>query len=118
MVHHGETTLHGVDLSMKEELIVSLVCAVVGSQALLEIIKAIIQSYKEKTKKPSAMEDGIRWLQQDKLEYLATREIQKGETSRQMKSFLHRGYNIYHALGGNGDMKELMDTYDELPVKY
>lgn len=103
---------------MKEELIASIIVALVGSQAVLEVVKALIQSYREKRKKPSALEEGLRWLLQDKLEYLATKEIQKGETSRQMKSFLHRGYNIYHELGGNGDMRELIESYDELPVKY
>ena len=101
-----------------DELITSIIVALVGSQALLEVVKALIQSYKEKKKKPSSLEEGLRWLLQDKLEYLATREIQKGETTRQMKSFLHRGYTIYHELGGNGDMKEIMDTYDEIFVKY
>ena len=103
---------------MKEEMIASIIVALVGSQALLEIVKAMIQSYREKRKKPSALEEGVRWLLQDRLEHLATKDIQKGETTRQMKSFLHRGYTIYHELGGNGDMKELMDTYDEIPVKY
>jgi len=103
---------------MKDELIASIIVALVGSQALLEIVKAMIQSYREKRKKPSSMEEGVRWLLQDKLEFLATREIQKGETTRQMKSFLHRGYTIYHLLGGNGDMKDLMDSYDEIPVQY
>ena len=103
---------------MKEELMASIMIALVGSQALLEIVKAMILSYREKRKKPSALEEGVRWLLQDKLEYLATREIQKSETTRQMKSFLHRGYSIYHSLGGNGDMHDLMETYDELPVKY
>lgn len=97
---------------------VAVVVAVLGSGAVLKIVDAIIASVKEKRKKPSSLEEGLRWLLQDKLEFLATREIQKGETSIQMKSFLRRGYEIYHGLGGNGDMRAIMESYEKIPVKY
>ena len=96
------------------ELIVTVLVAVVGSQAFLEIVKEIIN----RKKKPTAMEEGVRWLLQDKLEHLATKEIQKGETTVEMRKFLHQGYMTYHALKGNGDMAAIMNDYDSLPVKY
>ena len=103
---------------MSEELIATIAVSIIGSQALLEVVKSVIQARKEKKKKPSDLEQGLRWLLQDKLEYLATREIQRGETTRQMKVFLHRGHGFYHSLGGDGDMDGLMEDYDQLPVKY
>ena len=101
-----------------DEQVVTIIVAVLGSGAVLKIVDAILASVKEKRKKPSAMEEGLRWLLQDKLEYLATKEIQKGETTREMKAFLHRGHDFYHSLGGDGDMAGLFEDYDKLPVKY
>jgi len=103
---------------MERELLVKIIVAFLGSELALEFFKAAVQAYKEKKRKPSAMEEGVRWLLQDKIEYLVTKEIHNGETSRQMKSFLRRGYEIYHELGGNGDMAALMQDYEEIPVKY
>ena len=97
---------------------VAIIIAVLGSRAFLKIVDAIVASIKEKRKKPTPLEEGLRWLLQDKLEYLATQEIQRCETTGKMKSFLRRGYEIYHELGGNGDMKTLMEEYEDLPVKY
>ena len=96
------------------ELIVPVLVAVVGSQAFLEVVKELIY----RKQKPTAMEDGVRWLLQDKLEHLATKEIQKGETTVEMRKFLHQGYATYHELKGNGDMVAVMNDYDSLPVKY
>lgn len=103
---------------MSEELIATIAVSIIGSQAFLEVVKSVIQARKEKKKKPSSMEEGLRWLLQDKLEYLATREIKNGETTRQMKAFLHRGHDFYHSLGGDGDMRGLFEDYDQLPVRY
>lgn len=103
---------------MSEELIATIAVSIIGSQALLEVVKSAIQARKEKKKKPSDLEQGLRWLLQDKLEYLATREIQRGETTVKMKSFLRRGYEIYHLLDGNGDMRTIMEEYEGVPVKY
>ena len=97
---------------------VAVVVAVLGSGAVLKVVDAIIASIKEKKKKPSSLEEGLRWLLQDKLEFLMTREIQKGETTVQMKAFIRRGCAIYHGLKGNGDMKTLLEAYEKLPVKY
>lgn len=100
------------------EQTVALIVAVLGSGAVLKIVEAVIAYAKEKHKKPSSLEEGLRWLLQDKLEFLMTREIQKGETTVQMKAFIRRGCNIYYGLHGNGDMKTLLEAYEKIPVKY
>ena len=96
------------------DIVVTILVAVLGSQAFLEVVKEIIN----RKRKPTAIEEGVRWLLQDKLEYLATREIKNRETTLEMRKFLHKGYEIYHSLKGNGDMESLMQEYDDLPVKY
>ena len=47
-----------------------------------------------------------------------TKALVAGETTMHDKQFIHRGYQFYHDLGGNGDMAELIKEYDELPIKF
>ena len=96
------------------ELLVPIVVAILGSNALLAVVNAIINA----VKKPSAIELSLVWLLQDKLEFLMTREIQRGSTTVEMKKFIHKGYNFYHSLGGNGDMTAIVHDYDNLEVNY
>ena len=103
---------------MNQELIVTIIIAVLGSNAFLAIVNAIISAIEKKRKKPSNSEKGLMWLMQDKLDFLMTKEIQRGETTRSMKSFIHKGHDLYHALGGNGDMNTLLKVYDNLEVDY
>ena len=93
---------------------VAIIVAVLGSSAFLKIIDFIIA----KLKKPSNLEEGAKWLLQDKLEFLATREIQSGATTVKMKSFIREGCKIYEELEGDGEMKTLMESYEALPIKY
>ena len=93
---------------------VAIIIAVLGSSAFLKIVDFIIA----KLKKPSNLEEGVKWLLQDKLEFLATREIQFGVTTVKMKSFIREGCKIYEELEGDGEMKTLMESYEALPIKY
>ena len=47
-----------------------------------------------------------------------TKALQKGETNLHEKQFIHRGFQYYHDLGGNGDMADLLREFDELEVKF
>ena len=92
--------------------------AVLGSGVLSTLITQIFAWVKERSKKPSALDNALQWLLRDKLEYLMTKALVKGETTLHEKQFIHRGYQYYHALGGNGDMAELIKDFDDLEVKY
>ena len=93
---------------------VAIVVAVLGSQALKEVVVALIERFG----KPSPQKAGLRWLMQDKIDYLATKDIVKGETTRDMRDFLEDGYVVYHKLKGNGDIAHVMEDYEKLPVRY
>lgn len=93
---------------------VAIIVAVLGSSAVMKIVDFIIS----KLKKPSNIQEGLKWLLQDKLEFLATREIQNGTTTIKMKSFIREGCKIYEELEGDGEMKTLMESYESLPIKY
>ena len=101
-----------------KDMVVAVIVAILSSQALTLLVNAWIEKQKEKKKKPTAMESAVMWLLQDRLDYLMTKEVMRGVTKRQTKAFLHKGYQIYHELGGNGDMKQLIDAYDEIEVDY
>jgi len=96
------------------DMTVTLVCAIVGSQALLEIVKAIISALR----RPTALQMAVRWLLEDRLERIITDEIRKGETTKRMRKYIRRGYQYYKGLKGNGDMDQLMEDYRRVPVRY
>lgn len=100
---------------MNNELIVAIVVAALGSQALTKIADAIIDRFK----KPSSIQLGLKWLLQEKLDSLMTRDILKGSTTRSTKQFIEHGYKIYHEnLKGNGDLASVYADYEELEVDY
>lgn len=103
---------------MSEELIATIAVSIIGSQALLEVVKAIIQAIKTKKRKPTSIEEALQWLMWDRIEHIVGKEIEKGETDFRTKSFIRRGSKIFHELFGNGDLKQLLEDYEEIPVKY
>lgn len=92
--------------------------AILGSGVLSTLITQLFAWLKDRKKKPSATDNALQWLMHDKLEFLMTKAIVKGETSMHERSFIHNGYKFYNALGGNGDITDLLHDFDELPVKY
>lgn len=92
--------------------------AILGSGVLSTLIAQIFAWAKERSRKPTALDNALQWLLRDKLEYLMTKALKSGETTMHEKQFLHRGYQFYHDLGGNGDIAELKKEYDELPIKF
>ena len=101
-----------------KEIAVTILVAIIGSQAFLEIIKAVINAIKERTRKPTAIENAVKWLLQDRLERIMSRDILAGETSKSTRNQVHKGYKIYHQLKGNGDMAAMLKDYDQLKVVY
>lgn len=92
--------------------------AILGSGVLSTLIAQIFSWAKERNKKPTALDNALQWLLRDKLEFLMTKALVKGETTLHDKQFIHRGYQFYHDLGGNGDITDLLREFDDLDVKY
>jgi len=92
--------------------------AILGSGVLSTLIGQFFSWCKERKKKPTQIDNALQWLMRDRLEHLMTKALVKGETNLHEKQFIHRGYQYYHDLGGNGDMAELIKDYDSLEVKY
>ena len=96
------------------DMTTTILVAVLGSQAFLEVVKALIKLIS----KPSAMQSGIKWMLENDLKEIATAEIKAGFTTPKTHKFINDGYKIYHDLQGNGEMTKLMSDYEKLEVRY
>lgn len=55
---------------------------------------------------------------QNLIKTLIMSHLEEGEVSFEDRKLIHEMWTIYHyGLGGNGDLDDLMDLFDELPLK-
>lgn len=94
-------------------IITAVVVAIIGSGGMT----ALVQHLLSKTK-PDPMRDGVRLLMQDKIEYLGSKYCEAGEITWQQKKYIHACHTAYKAMGGNGDVEEMMHDIDDLKVRY
>ena len=94
-----------------ENIIVPILCALIGSGASTAIVTAIINAKKKET----GESQGIRWLMQDRLEHVALAYMAKGSITHEEWKNWNRGHYIYHELlGGNGDLDPLKDALSKM----
>jgi len=99
---------------LEGDIIVTIIVAVIGSQALSHLVDAFIQ----RVSKPSKLEEGVKWLLQDRLEKIMEHDIKAGQTNNATKAIVHTGYKIYHELKGNDGISIMLEDYDALEVVY
>lgn len=95
-----------------------IVITILGSEVFLYFVKELVTWLKERKKKPSAIENGLMWLLRDKLEYHMVKYLNQGYVTKEQRDFVNHGYSYYKGLGGNGDMAELKEDFDELEVQF
>lgn len=100
------------------EIVTAVIIALLGSSALQVVVQALIDRRREKRERPSTLEKGMRLLLQDKIQSMCTEAIRAGSTTTHEKSYLRQCYEAYHALGGNGDVAQIWDDYNDLQVDY
>lgn len=94
-----------------DNIIVPILCALIGSGASTAIVTAIINAKKKET----GESQGIRWLMQDRLEHVALAYMAKGSITYEEWKNWNRGHYIYHELlGGNGDLDPLKDALSKM----
>lgn len=97
------------------EVLVPIVCALIGSGASTAIVTAIINHKADEKKKETGESQGIKWLMQDRLEHVALAYLSKGEISYDELKNWNRGHHIYHdLLGGNGDLDALKEALQDM----
>ena len=102
---------------MDAQIIVTLAVAIIGSGSFSALVNAWLESRREKKNNPVAM--GVKLLLQDRIEGLCIKYIKAGEIKYENLRYLRQAHECYHEqLRGNGDLKELMEEVERLPVIY
>jgi len=71
----------------------------------------------EQIDKLNAIGKGVMLLELDKIKYLGLRFIRDGGITYEDRALLHKMHDNYHKeLGGNGDLDQIMEEVDELPL--
>lgn len=108
---------------------IEIIIAVLGGSALSALITQVGNYISDRRKRKDAVEDktedkdaalkqGIKLLLADKIQYLGLRYIEEGEVTFSNKKMLNEMHSVYHnGLGGNGDYDNLMEEFNELPLK-
>ena len=108
---------------------IEIIIAVLGGSALSALINQVGNYISDRRKRKDAVEDrtedkdaalkqGIKLLLADKIQYLGLRYIEEGEVTFSNKKMLNEMHSVFHnGLGGNGDYDDLMEEFNELPLK-
>lgn len=108
---------------------IEIVIAILGGSALSALITQVGNYISDRRKRKDTVEDkaedkdaalkqGIKLLLADKIQYLGLRYIEEGEVTFSNKKMLNEMHSVYHkGLGGNGDFDDLMEEFNELPIK-
>ena len=108
---------------------IKIIIAVLGGSALSALITQVGNYISDRRKRKDTVEDrtegkdtalkqGIKLLLADKIQYLGLRYIEEGEVTFSNKKMLNEMHSVYHnGLGGNGDYDDLMEEFNELPIK-
>lgn len=71
----------------------------------------------EQIDKLNAIGKGVMLLELDKIKYLGLRFIREEGITYEDRALLHKMHDNYHKeLGGNGDLDQIMEEVDELPL--
>ena len=108
---------------------IEIIIAVLGGSALSALITQVGNYISDRRKRKDAVEDkaedkdaalkqGIKLLLADKIQYLGLKYIEEGEITFSNRKMLNEMHSVYHnGLGGNGDFDDLMEEFNELPIK-
>ena len=103
---------------------IGLASAVIGG-AIIQIGEGVRQRRKRKYDKDDgkdknleALKTGLKWVIYDRIRYLGLKYISEGVVDFDDRRILKEMHNTYHeGLGGNGDLDNLMNEVNRLPLK-
>ena len=68
--------------------------------------------------KVNALVNADKYIMFDRIRYLGQKYVAEKEVDFDDRRILNQMHDVYHnELGGNGDLKELMDAVNALPLK-
>jgi len=114
---------------MSDALIIAIVSAGLGGSALAALINQIGESIRQKRKRENdktdtkdkdieALKTGLKWVIYDRIRYLGQTYISAEKIDFDDRRILNEMHKCYHnGLGGNGDLDNLMNEVNTLPLK-
>ena len=81
-----------------------------------QLIMWAVNRKAEKQNRASEIADGVMFLLQDRIKYLAKHYIQDGQISAEDLEDLLRMHEVYHKLGGNGYLDTLIGAVKNLKL--
>ena len=94
---------------------VTIICAVIGSNALTAIVGYFLNRQQKRDDKESGTEAGVRILLYDKIKYLGNKYINRGAMTADEYEDLRAMHEVYHnQLKGNGYLDDVMCKVREL----
>lgn len=105
-----------------------ILVAVLGGSAVAALINQVGQylrdrkTHEETTEKKDdediqSLKEAMRLLLMDRIRCLCEIYLRAGEIGFHDLKILHQMHDIYHKLGGNGDLNSLLEQVEELPLK-
>lgn len=100
------------------ENLVPVVIAVISSGSLTAIITNAINKRKLDCVKQTSLVTAVRLLLQDKIEHLGFIAVSENRIAYTKLKFLNAAFACFKALGGDGDLDQLMADVREVDVIY
>ena len=103
---------------MGNEIIVAAIAACGGAVVAVvgQLIMWVVSRNAAKHDRRSEIADGVMFLLQDRIKYLAKHYIAGAEISAEDLEDLLRMHEVYHKLGGNGYLDTLICAVKNLPI--
>lgn len=114
---------------MSDAVIIAIISAGLGGSALAALINQIGETIRQKRKRKNDTEDrdnkdidalktGLKWVIYDRIRYLGQTYISAKKIDFDDRRILNEMHKCYHnGLGGNGDLDNLMNEVNALPLK-
>ena len=114
---------------MTEAIIIAIVGGLLGGSAVAALINAIAEGVRQKRKRKYDKEDGkdaniealkagLKWVLYDRIRFLGQHYISAGLVDFDDRRILNEMHKSYHeGLGGNGDLDNLMQQVNALPLR-
>ena len=103
---------------MSNEIIVAAIAACGGAVIAVigQLIMWAVNRNAAKHDRRGEIADGVMFLLQDRIKYLAKHFIADAEISAEDLEDLLRMHEVYHKLGGNGYLDTLISAVKNLPI--
>lgn len=114
---------------MNDAVIIAIIGGLLGGSAVAALINAIAEGIRQKRKRKYDKEDGkdeniealkagLKWVLYDRIRHLGQKFISDGSVDFDDRRILNEMHKSYHdGLGGNGDLDNLMQQVNALPLK-